>query len=66
MFVRGIILKSKGSSASPVALAKKKGQGGNMRFFVNYRKLNYALRKLYSLPDIDDTQDGLRHATLRS
>ncbi|CAK1588702.1 unnamed protein product [Parnassius mnemosyne] len=54
----GVIEPSSSPWCSPVVLLKKKD--GNMRFRVDYRRLNDVTKKdSYPLPKIDDTLDML-------
>jgi hypothetical protein len=58
---RGIIEKSDRSWSSPAVLVRKKN--GDLRFCVDYRKLNDDIRKdCFPLPRIHDTVDMLAGA----
>ena len=59
--VEGIISPSTSPGTSLVILIPKKD--GNLRFCVDYRKLNaVTIRDAYLLPRIDDTLDSLQQA----
>jgi hypothetical protein len=56
---RGVIEESDSPWSSPVVLVRNKN--GDLRFCVDYRKLNDVTRKdCFSLPRIDDTLDMLQ------
>jgi hypothetical protein len=58
---KGVIEESEGPWSSPVVLVRKKN--GDMRFCVDYRKLNDVTKKdCFPLPRIDDTLDTLAGA----
>jgi hypothetical protein len=58
---RGVIEESESPWSSPVVLIRKKI--GDLRFCVDYRKLNDVTRKdCFPLPRIDDTLDTLAGA----
>ena len=57
----GIVEPASGEYSSPVVLVKKKS--GEMRFCVDYRRLNaVTLKDSYPLPRIDDTLDTLSNS----
>jgi hypothetical protein len=58
---KGVIEESEGPWSSPVVLVRKKN--GDLRFCVDYRKLNDVTKKYcFPLPRIDDTLDTLEGA----
>jgi hypothetical protein len=58
---KGVIEESEGPWSSPVVLVRKKN--GDLRFCVDYRKLNDVTKKdCFPLPSIDDTLDTLAGA----
>ena len=61
MLAEGVIESGEGPWAAPVVLVKKKD--GNVRFCVDYRKLNeITIKDAYPLPRIDDSLDTLAGA----
>ena len=63
MLEYNIIRESKSQFASPIVIVPKKG--GEMRFCIDYRKLNdITIKDRYPLPRIDDTIDSLNGAKL--
>ncbi|EFA75926.1 Polyprotein [Heterostelium album PN500] len=65
MLKKGIISESNSSYASPVVLIPK--PDGEVRFCVNYKKLNNLTRPLvYPFPHVDDIYSALQHASVFS
>ena len=65
MLTHNIIRESTSPFASPIVIVPKKG--GEMRFCIDYRKLNdITIKDRYPLPRIDDTIDSLSGAKLFS